>query len=276
MIELTPWAIGWICIAVVFVLLIIGIPVAIALAVVGFLGFWAINGLEPALGIGEQQVGGLLDAQALTDAAEQVLKGLALGAVEMDVIDGSQRHPKLGAEGRGAPNRRFILGLQMPHYGHGKPRAEYVAKHAGRIARRPGAWQQQGMKARGKGGQVVWLHAALALGRAALARGQQAAEVAIALTIHGIEADVGPVNESDAGADQELEAAILGGFMGANHAAQGVPIGDGQRVNAQRDGLPHEFIGMASAPQKAEVGAADQFRPGQGMGGPRRRTQGGL
>ncbi|MBV6487571.1 MAG: TRAP transporter large permease [Pseudorhodoplanes sp.] len=51
MIELTPWAIGWICIAVVFVLLIIGIPVAIALAVVGFLGFWAINGLEPALGI---------------------------------------------------------------------------------------------------------------------------------------------------------------------------------------------------------------------------------
>ncbi len=51
MIEISPWAVGWICIAMVVVLLIIGMPVALALGVVGFLGFWAINGLEPALGI---------------------------------------------------------------------------------------------------------------------------------------------------------------------------------------------------------------------------------
>ena len=49
--DVDPATVGWICIVVVFILLIAGIPVAIALATLGFLGFWAINGLGPALGI---------------------------------------------------------------------------------------------------------------------------------------------------------------------------------------------------------------------------------
>ncbi len=49
--EFDPATIGWICIAVVFIVLIVGIPVAMTMGIVGFIGFWAINGFEPALGI---------------------------------------------------------------------------------------------------------------------------------------------------------------------------------------------------------------------------------
>ncbi|MBI4274941.1 MAG: TRAP transporter large permease, partial [Rhizobiales bacterium] len=49
--DFDPTTVGWICIVVVFILLIAGIPVAIALAALGFFGFWAINGIGPALGI---------------------------------------------------------------------------------------------------------------------------------------------------------------------------------------------------------------------------------
>ncbi|MFH2133173.1 MAG: TRAP transporter large permease subunit [bacterium] len=46
---MTPEMIGWISIAALFVLLLLRIPIAFILAAIGFCGFWAITGIDPAL-----------------------------------------------------------------------------------------------------------------------------------------------------------------------------------------------------------------------------------
>ena len=43
--------IGWIAIGALFVLLVLRVPVAVALMSIGFVGYWAVAGLDPALRI---------------------------------------------------------------------------------------------------------------------------------------------------------------------------------------------------------------------------------
>ncbi len=79
----------------------------------------------------------------------------------------------------------------------------------------------------GVGRNVIEKERALPLLGAALAERQQPAEPAVGGAVGRIDKQARSILQIEANADDELDANLLGGEMGANDAGKRVPIGDG-------------------------------------------------
>jgi hypothetical protein len=86
----------------------------------------------------------------------------------------------------------------------------------------------------GVGGDIGEIKLAFAFLGAALAQGQQAAQPAIGRAVARISEQARRVLKIEADADDQLDAGLLGGEMGADRAGERVPIGDGDGREAKR------------------------------------------
>ena len=100
----------------------------------------------------------------------------------------------------------------------------------GKIVRR----QDDEDQAVGMGGDVVQIERAFPLLGAALAEGEQPAEPAIGSAVRGISEQARRIIEIEPRADDEFDADVLGGEMGADDAGKRVAVGDGDGFEPER------------------------------------------
>jgi hypothetical protein len=87
---------------------------------------------------------------------------------------------------------------------------------------------------------------ALAFGGSSAAEGEEAAEAGVGVSVGGPDEEVGgAVGEDEAGADDQAKAGdLLGGFVGADDASQGVDVGDRQCVVPELGGAVDQLVGV--------------------------------
>ena len=111
--------------------------------------------------------------------------------------------------------------------------------------------------------EILHAEQALALLRAPLAGGQHLREPSVGRAVRGEDHDLGRAllgDEGDARADRQADAALVGRHVGAHHPGEGVAVRDGRPAMPERRRAPHELLGVAGAPQEAEVRGDAQLR----------------
>ena len=96
--------------------------------------------------------------------------------------------------------------------------------------------------------------------RTAAPPGDEFGKIAVAFALHRQQHQPQAVLETKLGTDDELQAADLRFAVGPHHTSQRTLVGDGQGLVAELCGTPHQLFRMRGRSQKAEVGAAVQFR----------------
>ena len=95
---------------------------------------------------------------------------------------------------------------------------------------------------------------AFALGRAALAEGQQPRQPAIGGAVRGIGEQARAVAQVEAAADDEPDPDLFRRMMRAHDAGQAVAVGDRDRLMAERGRGQHQLVRMRGAAQEREIG----------------------
>ena len=101
---------------------------------------------------------------------------------------------------------------------------------------------------------------AFALGRAALAEGQQPREPAIGGAIRGIGEEARAVAQIEAAADDEPDPDLFCRMMRAHDAGKAVAVGDRDRPMAERGRGQHQLVRMRGTAQKREIAGDLQLR----------------
>ena len=111
--------------------------------------------------------------------------------------------------------------------------------------------------------KVGEIEVAFALGRAAVALGEQPAEAAIGGAVGWPGEDVGGlVTKGEAAADGVAEPGLLGGEMAAHDAGKRVAVGDGDAGKAQPGRGEGQLLRMRAAVQEGEIGGDGEFGEG--------------
>jgi hypothetical protein len=92
-----------------------------------------------------------------------------------------------------------------------------------------------------------------------IAGGEQAAEPAVSGAVGRIGEHLETVGRDEAGADHELDVAVLGFVIGAHHAGERIAVGDADGDLAKLVGGLDHLPRMRRAAQKREVGGHCQF-----------------
>ena len=111
----------------------------------------------------------------------------------------------------------------------------------------------------GVGGNIGEEQQALALGGAALAKRDEAAQTAVGSAITRKAQQTWRVLKIEPCADDEAEPRVLRRHVGADHTGERIAIGNRNRGEAQRLGFRHQFIGVRGAAQEREVTRHLQF-----------------
>jgi len=227
--------------------------------------------LQVALGVGVQQEAGVVDGAVLADAGEHVLQWPALGRMGVHVVGGDQRNAARG--GKIAQVRKstgivttikiihreikiFIEVISQFRKGLGEGRVGYRGRHG------------DDDLAVAVGADVAEHEVAFTLRRAAAADGQQRRQSPVGGAVGGQHNELRPVGGGEAGADDEADAGLLRRHMGADHAGQGVTIGDRHRLEAEDGGGSDQLLGHRRPAQERERAGHLQF----GIGGHDRRS----
>jgi len=88
---------------------------------------------------------------------------------------------------------------------------------------------------------------------------EQAAEVRIAGRIGGPDDERPDIHRFEVDSDNELQAGLFGGVMSPHDARERGPVGDRERLVAERRRTDDELVGVGGTPQEREVARAVQF-----------------
>jgi hypothetical protein len=103
-------------------------------------------------------------------------------------------------------------------------------------------------------GDIFEIKRALSFLGAPLPKREEAAEPPIRSAVARIGKQARSILQIEARADHELDADLLGGEMGADHAGKGVAIGDGDGLEADGFRRRDQLFGVRAAAQEGEVG----------------------
>ena len=103
------------------------------------------------------------------------------------------------------------------------------------------------------------LEVAFRLAAALLSHGQQPAEPGIGGTVGRIDQHGYAIDQIEAAADDEPNAGILGGLMGADDAGQRIAVDHRQGLDAECGRLREQVVARAGAAQKRKMAGHLQF-----------------
>ena len=89
--------------------------------------------------------------------------------------------------------------------------------------------------------------------------GDELRQVAVRLAVGCEQHQLRPLRDPELGADDELDAVLLRGDVGAHHARKRAFIGDGERSVAQLRRARGKLLRVRGAAQEGEVGQAMEF-----------------
>ncbi len=203
---------------------------------------------------------GFVDRAMLADAGQHILQLPPLGRVIQHVAHRDERQPgPFGDERKMGEAAGIVATIEVMRREVGT---------AGKIRRHPccefdhiifiGRQHDEDLSL-AMGDDIGVVEMAFALGRAPLSQGQEARQAAISGAVLRVGEEAGAVGEIEPDADDEADIGNLCGVMGAHQAGDAVPIGDRDRLVAERRGGRDQFVGMRGAAQEREIAGDLQF-----------------
>ena len=228
-----------------------------------------IKSAEPAaaakirLGVGSQDMPGVLDSNTMADRSESVFQQTPLAGVHMDSATGDQGQVKLLSQCGQDLQPLSVVPVQSPAYS--KPGASLeVNPNPGRGMLRSscvatlGVYPQQQAVAPAAD-QVIQLQPVAALGGLAARVADQLGQVAVAGPVGGQQYQPQLVGEPELAAENQRQTCLPGGQKGTHGPGQRAFIGKRESPVAQFCGLSDQLFGMRGAAQKTEIADAIQF-----------------
>ncbi len=216
----------------------------------------------------EEAKPGLGDRTMLADAGQHVLQRPPLGDVVEHIAHREERQPALfGDRGEAGKAAHIVAAIEMM-------RGEIGA--AGKIRCDPrGEFSQVALLRRqhdndltlAMGHDIGIVEAAFTLGRAPFAEGQEPRQPAIGDAVFGIGKEARAVGEVEPNTDDEADPDGFRRMMRAHQPGDAVPVGDRDRLVAERRRGHHQLVGMRRTAQKREIAGDLQLsviRPGVG------------
>ena len=124
----------------------------------------------------------------------------------------------------------------------------------------------EGDEAVGAAEELVVGEGGVAFGGVGLGAADEVSEVVPAVLVFDEEGEVGAALQGELGAEDGVDAVLVGGAQEAGGAVDGVVVGEGQGGHAELGGAAHEVFGVAGAVEEGEVGVGVEFGVGKGLG----------
>ena len=199
---------------------------------------------------------------------EHVAERLTLWNVHAGAVAGDYGHFQAGGESKRVGGFVEIVAFEEKLQCNPEIRQQLLdfSSDSQLLRKRGAAWNPQRQAVFHGAAEIVQGERVLALRGATPADGDEFGKLAVGGAGRRQQNEVG-VCHMELGADDELDARLLGGEIRLHGAGHGTFVGDGDGLVAEGAGGMHQFVWMRSAAQKAVVGDGVQLREGVWDGG---------